>query len=422
MAGTFIQVVVISRALRLEDAGTVFLLFTLMNLAATMGRFGTDNLVLRRIAGGHPGHAREARWLQATCLMASSLSGALMSGLLWSGALQFPAAAIGPIEAMIVGLMTVFYALGVFSGAVLRGSGRLVAGIMAELGVAPWLTVVFVVILSVTGKATLVTVLFSLLTAGALAATWSLWAAWAKIPRQGPLEWDEGVVFVREHLSSLMRLMGTSVLFLALVWIPQLGLGLIGTASQVAQYTAASRIASFIAIFPGIQTSYLGPKFAALAYAGKLAELSRSCGGAAVTSMLVAVPLLVTVSAAPNSILNLFGSGYAESAAPVLILSIGAYLTLALGQVNTVMVTANLERAALRLNLMLLVFVASVVIAAGPYIGVVGISIASAVGSFAYAVAAALTIRFVMGVDTTLANYFQRAFSMKPIILTGRPK
>ena len=51
MAGSLFQVVVISRALSMDDAGVVFLLITVMNLAATLGRFGAkDNLILRRIA------------------------------------------------------------------------------------------------------------------------------------------------------------------------------------------------------------------------------------------------------------------------------------------------------------------------------------------------------------------------------------
>ncbi|MDQ0129457.1 lipopolysaccharide biosynthesis protein [Arthrobacter bambusae] len=407
MAGTFLQVILISRALNLDEAGVVFVLFTLMNLAATMGRFGTDNLVLRRIASGQHGHAIEARWLRAACWAASSIAGALLSGLLTTGLLPLPASAHGVPEAACVGLMTVFYALSVFAGAVLRGSGRLVAGILAELGLAPWLTILFVGAQMLLGKPTVLTVLLALLAAGAITALWALKSAQSAISFPGKIDWVEGLLFIQKHLSSLASLMGTSLLFFALVWVPQLSLGFVGTGSQVAQYTAAARIASFISIFPSIQTSYLAPKFAALAYSGRKEELSEECGRAALMAMVVAVPLLVTISYMPGLFLRLFGGGYQDAAIPTLVLCIGAYVTLFFGQVNTLMVTAGLEHPALVLNAILLVAVAGVCLLGAPTIGVVGVSIASAAGSAVYAMIATLVVSSKVGANPTLVSYFQ---------------
>lgn len=408
MAGTFFQVVVVSRTLDLEDAGLVFLLFTLMTLGATVGRFGTDNLVMRKIAARQTGHEWEARWLLIACWLTSCMSGALLFWAIWSGVLPFADRGIGAPEAAVVGLMTVVYALGVFAGAVLRGAGRLVAGILAELGIAPWLTILGLWLLPLFGEPTVLGVLAVQLVSGAITAAWALWAARTSLARAALQDWREGLAFLRTQSSSLGHLMGTSVLFFALVWAPQLALGLVGTGAQVAQYTVAARIASFISLFPGIQTSYLGPKFAALAASDSRSELSRLCGGAATAAMVVAVPLLVFISESPYFVLSLFGEGYEAAAIPALVLSIGAYIVLAFGQVNTVMLTAGLERTALLLNALLLLVVAAISLLGVPYIGVTGVSIVSATASLLYAVAAALVIQSSMKVDATLISYFKQ--------------
>lgn len=415
MVGSFLQVVVISRALSLNDAGVVFLLFTLMNLAATVGRFGTDNLVLRRIASSQSGHAIEARWLKAVCWGASGISGAFICTLLLSGVLPLPVHEISLFDAASVGIMTVSYALGVFAGAVLRGSGRLVAGIAAELGIAPWLTSAFVALQMASGEPTISAVLGSLLAAGLITAVWALRAAKPMITTSGAMDWPGCFAFVREHLGSLASLMGTSLLYFALVWVPQLCLGFVGTGAQVAQYTAAARIASFISIFPGIQTSYLGPRFAALAYSGQRVALSTQCGRAATAAMLVAVPLLIVISAAPHQVLDLFGGGYANAAIPTLILSIGAYVGLAFGPVNTLMLASGLERTSLVLNFLLVAIVAVLTVLGAPSIGVVGISVVSATGGLTYAAVAAILITRKLGANPTLMSYF------RPVALASTP-
>lgn len=416
MAGSFCQVVVVSRALNLDDAGRVFLLFTLMTLAATLGRFGTDNLAMRRIAAGQTGYESEARWLTGTCWITSCVAGAALFLLLWAGGMPFAGGHISALEAATVGVMSVVYSLGVFAGAVLRGAGRLVAGILAELGIAPWLTVASVIWLSAMGEATVLTVLWALLVSGGITAAWALGAARRSVPWVGAPEWRNGCTFIRRQLSSLVPLMGTSLLFFALVWVPQLALGFVGTGAQVAQYTAAARIASFIGIFPSVQTSYLGPKFAALAFSGNHVELSRACGRAAIAAMVVAVPLLAVVSELPYCILGLFGDGYGPSAIPVLFLCIGAYLTLAFGQVNTVMLTSGLERIALGLNAVLLLIVAFATLLGAPFIGVIGVSVVSATASLLYALAASVIIQVRMNVNTTVGSYFMCLFVREPQI------
>ncbi len=409
MVGSFLQVVVISRALTLDDAGLVFLLFTLMNLAATVGRFGTDNLVLRRIASNQSGHAVEARWLKAICWAASSMSGTILFFLLISGVLPLPTPGLTVLDAACVGIMTVFYSLSVFAGAVLRGSGVLVAGIWAELGIAPWLTSTFVGLQMLTGEATVSTVLGSLLAAGVITALWALRAARPVVATSSNMDWQRGFTFMREHTGSLASLMGTSLLFFALVWVPQLGLGVVGTGAQVAQYTAAARIASLITIFPGIQTSYLGPRFAALAYSNRRQELGVQCGRATAGAMLAAVPLLMVISAAPEQLLDLFGARYGNAAVPTLILCIGAYVGLAFGPVNTLMLAAGLEGTSLILNGLLLAVVAVLTVLGAPTIGVVGVSIVSAAGGLTYSGLASALITRKLRVNPTLMNYFRPA-------------
>lgn len=407
MAGTFVQVVVVSRSLNIDHAGQVFILFTLMNLAATAGRFGTDNLVLKRIASLSPGDNVEARWLRMLCIIASCLAGTGLFVLLTTGLLQLSSSPVGPMAAACLGLMTVFYALNVFLGAVLRASGKMVAGIMAELGIAPWLTVLFLVASSmIVDDIEVFTVLLYMLVSGLATFLWAFRATTSNFRVAAVFDWSGFLTYSRSHLSSLASLMGTSLLFFALVWVPQLCLGLVGTGAQVAEYTAAARVASFISIFPGIQSSYLAPRLAQLAHTGHIGQLSRECGKAALQAALIAVPLLTLIAAESEFVLRLFGSAYQGAVTPTLILCIGAYAVLAFGQVNTVMLTAGLEKSAVVLNAVLLLTVASVAISGASTLGVAGVAAASALGSLGYAALASLLIRIRLKVNTTIGTLF----------------
>lgn len=407
MMGSFVQVVVISRALDLDEAGMVFLVFTLVSLAATVGRFGTDNLVLRMIASRQTGYSVEARWLAWTCWVTSSFSGSIIFVLLCSGLLPASLHGLTVLDAVCAGAMTVFYSVGVFAGAVLRGSGRLVAGIAAELGIAPWVTAALVVGLQVTGVSTVTTVLFSFLISGLLTALWASHAAHPFLGADDNASWRSGMAFLRVHLGSLASLMGTSLLFFALVWVPQLSLGVVGTATQVAEYTAAARLASFITIFPGIQTSYLGPRFAALAHSDRRLEISSQSGRATISAMLVAVPILIVTSAVPQQLLGVFGGGYVNAAIPTLILCIGAYIGVAFGPVNVIMMTAGLEKFALILNACLLTALTTVILVWTSELGVTGIAIACAAGTVLYGALASVLIWCNLRVDPTLLAYFR---------------
>ncbi|MDQ0824665.1 O-antigen/teichoic acid export membrane protein [Arthrobacter sp. B2I5] len=413
LAGSFIQVVVISRTLTLDDAGLVFLLFTLMNLAATLGRFGTDNLILRRIASLPDAEDPEAYLLRMVCWIVSCVAGTALTICLASGMLSILGAQMGLLESICVGLMTVFYSFNVFAGAVLRASGRMVSGILAELGTTPWLSILLVGAQAMFVKSSVLTVLCSLLAAAFATSFWAYRATRTIIHVPGRAEWGQGLVFVRCQLSSLASLMGTSLLFFVLVWVPQLGLGLVGTGTQVAQYTAAAKVAALINIFPGMQTSYLAPKLAELAHARQVKELSRECGGAALVASLVAVPLLTLVAFQSTSVLRIFGEGYQEAATPALILCAGAYATLAFGQVNTVMLTAGLERPALLLNSVLLLLVAVVTVAGAPALGVSGIAAASALASLGYAAISSFIIRLRLGVNSTIGSFLGPLFFTK---------
>ncbi len=134
---------------------------------------------------------------------------------------------LGVLESAFVGLMTVFSAFSVFAGAVLRASGRMVAGILAELGIAPWISVILIGVPALFLDTSLLTVLCSLLAAGVVTSVWAFSATRTFFDVSEKMDWRGCVHFVRNQLTSLASLMGTSLLFFVLVWVPQLGLGVL---------------------------------------------------------------------------------------------------------------------------------------------------------------------------------------------------
>ncbi len=394
LLATFAMTITIARVLAPEASGAFFLIYTTVALAATIGRFGTDNLVLKLGSDARGASASVTRRLLAILVLAS----ALVAAALGVFAVVFrPALGILPelssFTLFAVSFSVVPLALSVFAGAALRGSGRVPLGVVAELGSVPLLTTVGVIILDQSGSAGLDAVLLVMSAAAALTALWSMPAALWNITAQHSASSAEGRAAPIISARSLASMMGTSLLFYLLTWAPIYVLGFAASVEDVADYTVAARLAAFVQLGATIQTSYLAPEFAGLARRGLLPELNavcrRSTNRVSVLAAFIALPLVI----APAPLLELFyGGGYAAAAPALAVLAAAAVAVTACGQVNQLMLLCDLEHAALALNVAALASWAVLGIPCGALWGLMGVAVFAGLVSVAYAVSAAVTL------------------------------
>jgi len=392
---SFLLTFVVARLLDVEEAGTFFLIFTSLAIAATFGRFGTDNLALKLVGGASANVRRDVGRLAIVSAAASALSVAVGIVVVVGFGLKLPGVENASIA--IVATAVIPQALAVLAGALLRARGRLVVGTFAELGSLPTIATLGLLAYAAVGNVTLVGALYCLAAASWLTALWAVTAAVLSIRKVSPSATrdDQSLSsFVRKYIGQLAPMMGTSLIFYAVTWVPIFALTAVGNLEAVSFYTVAARLAGFVGLIPAIQVSYLAPTFARLYQERDVAALNRLAARSAVTALAVAALPAAALIVAPGLILHvLYGDPY-ESAAPALIwLTVGVLITVVAGQVNQLMLLCDLEHFALWLNVGLLAFWALAGLYAAEMLGLLGVVAVSVTVTAIYQIAAVAKLR-----------------------------
>ena len=352
---SFVLTIVVARTLGLEASGLFFLVLSAVAGVATFGRFGTDNLALKLVGGGGS-QARHDVWRLVKIAAAASVVGTCGAfGVAIAVRGELPG--IGPAVLAAAASAVIPQALSVLAGSVLRARGRIALGTTAELGSTPALAAIAIVAAGAVGDVTLDGAITSLTIASWITGAWSLLAMHGSLrarhddARLPPATVPSGIA-----LGSLSAMMGTSLIFYVLTWVPVFLLSAAGAFEAVSLYTASARLVGFITLIPAIQVSYLAPRFAQLYQARELPILNRLAGRSALVALgLSAVPSTLLV-VAPGFVLEVtYGVDFRAAAPAVVLLSLGALTAAAAGQVNQLMLLCDSERFALAINGALLV-------------------------------------------------------------------
>ncbi|HOF62874.1 MAG TPA: hypothetical protein PLL54_01120 [Dermatophilaceae bacterium] len=391
MAGAFAMTVAITRSLSKPHAGLVLLTYTLLTVAATLARFGADNLALREVSKGGADRAALVRHSVGVALIGSPVAMALL-------AVALMAQGDGTTDPSLVlaACLAVFpAAMSIIAGAVLRGLSRLAAGMLAELGSPALLATVGIAALGLTGRSSATSAVWMLALGNAVTMVWSWWLIRRTLP-----EVRRRAAGFRVYLSTfrpaLAAFFTTSIGFFLLAWLPVLVLGfaiLDPTQAnlEVARYNAAARLAQFVPLVSVIQISYLSQQFASLHHRGEIAAINALSQRATRQAALWAGGLTVGLCLLPEVALRLFGD-YADAAGGVRILALGALLVVLAGPVNGLLLTCGHERQAGRYTLALVV-ASAVILPLVVRWGYEAVAVGSAVGSILYAVAGYLALR-----------------------------
>jgi O-antigen/teichoic acid export membrane protein len=393
---SFALTVAVARNLSVEAAGSFFVVYTAGAVAATLGRFGVDNLALKLLGGTGSvrGELRQG-WKVVTVagLVAGPLLGVALAMLhlrgLEGAAVVWAALAVPPQSFAVV------------AGAILRGRGRMVSGVLAELGSVPILATILILAAAAGSDLTLTTAVAAFALSALTTAVWSV----ALAVRSTRAERDEPPTthglreFVRRRGAQLSSMMGTSLVFYSVAWAPVLVLTLVGRPDAVAWVSVASRLANFVTLVPAIQVSYLAPRFSELYHAQRLVDLNHLTRRSTRQALaLVALPTFVLIVAAAPIISLLYGPGFDPAANLLRVFAVGALVVVVLGQVNLLMLLCDLEHQALLLS----VAIAAVWLTLGLWLasisGATATVILAAILGIVYSVFAAIVLQTRRGV------------------------
>ena len=394
IAASFAMTILVARQLGVEAAGSFFVAYTSLVVIATFGRFGTDNLALKLCGGDTTDLRRDLRH-GAIVAIAASIVGCTVVAI----TLALSGYALPGFDARFVLLVlsaAVAQAFSVIAGAVLRGRGRMVLGVLAELGSIHVFTIAALIAAGLIATPDVTTALIALTIGSWLTALWAVPAAVWSVPPSvegAPHGTLRGYLAARWH--QLVPMMGTSLLFQVLTWAPLYALTAMSSLAQVAYYTTATRLASFISLVPNLQVVYLAPAFARLFHTPDLPALNALAQRAVrQVAILLVIPVAVLIAFGGPIVGLFFGTEFAPAAAPLVVLVGSVFVIALVGQVNQLMLVCGLEKHALALNVALVIVWATAGLAFAAAFGSVGVAwLGAGVGVLYAVVAATLLVR-----------------------------
>ncbi len=408
----------IARRVGAEGAGRVATALAVVGVLAVLGRFGSDQLVMRRVATRESATLVRLDYAQAVRLSLPLLValGALLfvlSAPLADLAFSDPSGA--PAIRWLAPALPAFGLVAV-QGEAIKGLGRPGLGAATQSLVGP---VVTVALLWAASSTTSIARISMTVAAGFVASSLAAHLVWHRIAgagrgdavapgaaggdqhdatAHGPASGDrhDTLGFAREA----WPFFGTSIFALVLAYTPVLALALLGDPADVGRYFAADRWTQIPAMLLVAVNAVVGPRFAVLWAGRRTDDVCRLLlGTTAVTACLATVVSLVIVAGAPL-LLGLFGPGY-ESAVPALrVLGVAQFVILASGPVTSLLVMAGGERSQ---RVAAAVAAASVVLLALVLVPSYGLTGAAGAGAVAVVVNKALIIAMLRSIVNSTA-------------------
>jgi O-antigen/teichoic acid export membrane protein len=402
---TFAMALVISRSLRVADTGVFFLVYSLVNVGAAFGRFGTDNLVLILSAESRNKILRQVKSLFLAVFIASTAAfgglGWILSAILGNSSVIGSGLGVGWVVALSV------YPLGfaVLSGATLRANGRMATGTFAELGTIPAFVTVAQLVAWLAGFASLSSAVLFFAAGAWISAIWSSTIMFRALRNTEllPAESVGHFQFLRLYVARLSTMMGGVFLTYVVVWAPVLLLGAFSTGDQVALFAVAQRIAAMVTVVVAIQLSYMTPAMARFFSTRSIPDLNRYLRRGVTWSVsLVILPAVVILCFSEQVLRLLFGDAFSAAASTLVILVVSALLTVVGGHVNALMILCNLEKQLFVLT----VCVALMWLSLGSWLiqeyGSMGAAFATLVGSVMSVIAGASLLWQLQGIKSFL--------------------
>ena len=196
---------------------------------------------------------------------------------------------------------------------------------------------------------------------------------------------------------SLPRVFATSM-EQGLTWIDVILVGAIAGSSAAGIYGTASRFMAAGLVIDSALRVVVAPLFSRLLKAGRTSDLQGLYSETTVWLVLLSTPIYLLLGIYAPTILNWLGAGFASGATAMRILCAGAALTLATGNIHSLLLMSGRSGWAAFNKAVILTFnvVGNLVLI--PWIGIEGAAIAWAVSMLADALMAAIEVHTLVGV------------------------
>lgn len=376
--------VLISRLLGTEGTGIYFLALTVATIAATIGRVGFDNTIVRFIAS----HAAIRDWVGVRFVYLSSVRviapvSMLVSIGLFLGAEWFAVTIFDkPFMAQpfrLVSAAVLPLALAILHAESLRGlklipSSQWIKTVSISLGT---LLLLYPLTQAWGANGAVIAYAGSVLITSLIA--WLLWhKAWRSTEKLNSIPHDH--LSLRSLFQSSWPLFGVALTGLVMQQAATIFLGIWGTTNDVGIFNVANRIASLL-LFPLMaMISILAPKFAAMYRQGDMDGLKRLARSSSWLLTLISLPVAVLVAAGAEWILAIFGSDFKDGAMVLTILLVGVVVNAATGPVANLLMMSGHEyvvrNTAVFASLLILVMCLLLI----PRYGMIGAATATSLG------------------------------------------
>lgn len=371
--------VLLTRLLGPYGAGMYFQAFTLVTIAAVLGKLGLPNSLVRFTAAS----AAVEDWAgismiyhKAFCLaLCSSICAGIVLAMIapWIAVEAFSEPRLGDLIRWMC-LAVVPVTLSYLYAHLLKGLRRIAEAVTVESLATPCMSMIGTFLLvphfGVHGAVSAFTIsATSCLLLGLL-----LWRNAIK-----PLGMASSQFRTKTLLQSSIPLFWVSVLQLITHYTSTLMLGIWRDSSQVGIFSAANRTATLISFVLIAVNSIAAPKFAALFKQGDLNALRRTAQNSAKLMALVAsLPLLVFLIL-PGWVMSVFGPQFVAGKAALSILSLGQFVNVVTGSVGFVLIMSGHETVMRNITTFVAVInlVANLVLI--PSMGLLGAAIATAI-------------------------------------------
>jgi len=372
--------VLVARMLGADDAGIYFLAFTVINIAATAGRVGLDNAVLRFTA------ANQAidNWRAVKGVYQKGMSFALAATLVttilvfllspWLGTIVFKKPDVtAPLRWMTLAIIPM--ALAALHSAMLKGLKRIRDAELIQSVIIRGLSVIGLLMVGVAWGVVGVVWAYVLAVGLTAVAGYLLWRV--ATPQ---LRGITGQFDIHALLQSSMPLFWMTLIELIMGRFSIFILGIYGTSADVGVFGAAFRVAMMTSFVLVAVNSIAAPKFAALYQLGDRRALESTAQNATRLIVLLATPVLLLIIFSSRLILGVFGSEFVVGGSALVILCLGQFVNVVTGPVGYLLMMSGNERV--RRNVVLASAVVSAVlnIVLVRRYGIVGAAVATAVG------------------------------------------
>lgn len=397
----FIVSITIARMLGAEGSGVYYLALSVATIAATVGRVGFDNTIVRFVAS----HASMQEWgavrqVYRTAMKVVAAASVLISIVLFLGA-EWIANVIFDKPYMelpfrLISASILPLSLAMVQAESLRGlksirASQVIKTILTSLG-----TLLLLYPLAHIWGANGVIAAFVMATIAAAFTAWFLWKkAWES--RCGTLvDPQNGFIKKKILFRSSWPLFVVALTGLIVQQAATISLGVWGEAGDVGVFNVANRVANLL-LFPLMaMISILTPKFAAIHRQGDMEGLARLARSSSKMLTFFALPVALLIALEAERILSLFGAEFKDGAMILTILLVGVVINASTGAVAELLMMSGFESTARNINSvgMFIIIIGCMVLA--PLYGSVGVAIAVTAGY------ATLNILMAFGVQKKL--------------------